>query len=153
MYKTMRTESVERVIVDAIDPQVIAANKPQGAIKAVEFIELPAANVDTGVRSGEWMLRQNGQQFTIQLASSVNKERLYKDAETFDSVDPVSFYPFRVNGDKKTVYGFACGIYNSLEEARTAIATQPEVFKQYGPWIRPIGEIQTEIQDTGAISL
>ena len=98
------------------------------------------------VLSSDWLLDQDPTAFTIQFGTSPDKDLLYRSAKSFDSETPVVVFPFKRTPSNRPVYGFASGIYASLDEARQGILELPESAITYGPWVRSIGKVQTQIK-------
>lgn len=116
-------------------------------IVVTDPLELTASDADEirQVFSWEWILQQDEKKFTIQFASSPDKERLYETANSFPVDASVAVFPFKKTPSNRTVYGFSSGVYDSLEIARLAIAEFPQEVRSNDPWIRPIEQLQKEI--------
>ncbi len=93
----------------------------------------------------EWILNQNTNNFTIQLASSNDRAKLKNYALDLPVTIPLVIYPSRISTDGNITYGLSAGVFKSNEEALSALATLPEALGEYGLWVRKIADISTQI--------
>ena len=96
----------------------------------------------------EWVLEQGSDDFTIQFRTSTDAELLRQFAPVIASENPISIFPFKKTNDGRLVFGIATGLYESMEEALAAIETMTPAAQKFGPWVRPLDELQREINDT-----
>ena len=96
----------------------------------------------------QWVFDQRSEEFTVQFGTSPNSELLLEFVPAISSGSPISIYPFKKTPSGRLVFGIATGLYSTLEEAAAAIEAMPPAAQEFGPWIRPIGELQTDIRNT-----
>lgn len=133
------TQPVEIPAVGSVVAPISSTKKPISVITA-------QTATNNEVLSSDWLLDQDPTAFTIQFGTSPDKDLLYRSAKSFDSETPVVVFPFKRTPSNRPVYGFASGIYASLDEARQGILELPESAITYGPWVRSIGKVQTQIK-------
>ena len=121
-------------------------NKPIVQTESVQHQD-EAIDVSTIVNH-EWVLEQSSDKFTIQFRSSRDVEILREFAPSITSETTVSIFPFKKTNNGQMVFGIATGLYESLEEAAAAIETMAPAAQEFGPWIRPLDELQREVSDT-----
>ena len=121
------------------------ANTSANGSQTVESADKPGypTNEDN-IYESNWIFQLPDEKYVVQFGSSTNREQLYEDAKLFP-VSPVAFYPFRVTQSERVIYGYAAGVYASLDEANLAIAALPPALVQREPWIRPVGELKKQI--------
>lgn len=147
-YQSLQSAPASNIVVARSEGQQIISTNLVTADPVQHAIKPDIAAKTTQVQQWDWILEQNGNHYIIQLGSSINKEKLYESAVNFDTEAPVAFYPFRLNRDEKIVYGYALGIYNSFDSAKEAVASLPQRVQNFGPWIRPIDDLQRQIAST-----
>lgn len=132
-----KVQSVEILAVstDAINPPLVNPNT------ALE----PLGDNATRLLDWEWVLKQDAEKFTIQYGSSPDEELLYESARAFPTESAVVVFPFKKTPSNRTVFGFSSGLYDSLDSAQQAIKELPQSARSFGPWIRPIGQLQKQI--------
>jgi septal ring-binding cell division protein DamX len=59
--------------------------------------------------------------------------------------NPTAYYRTSYRGDEW--YPLLCGVYPTINEARTAIEGLPDHIRQSNPWIRKLSGIQTAIRN------
>lgn len=103
---------------------------PKGPVKTTNTLNVA---VD-GYQSNDWINRQRGQDWTIQLLAFKGKEqvvafikehRLQEDTAYFSEVK-----------DGQVFYKLVYGSYNSKDKASFARQNLPTTLQQYGPWLR-----------------
>ncbi len=92
-----------------------------------------------------WLLNQRTDSYTIQIGSSSNLAFLENFARHLPEDRPIITYHYKTNAQNLAEYGLASGLYASRADAQTAMQALPETSKRYGPWVRRIGTIQSEI--------
>lgn len=97
------------------------------------------------IYESEWILLLPDEKFVVQIGSSPDRGQLYQDAKGFP-FGPVSFYPFKLTPSKRIIYGFAAGVYDSLEEASLAIKQWPASAVERDPWIRPVKILKEQVK-------
>ena len=126
-------------------------NKPNDnkTIVQTESVQQQDEAIDVStIVNHEWVLEQSSDKFTIQFRSSRDVEILREFAPVITSETTVSIFPFKKTNNGQMVFGIATGLYESLEEAAAAIETMAPAAQEFGPWIRPLDELQREVSDT-----
>lgn len=143
------------VSVDVLPTEILAAgSKQQGSLNSPTvdvsshdstpaIIEVPRRIV-----SWTWVLKQDEDKYTIQYGSSPDKIRIRSDAASFPTTEAVVVFPFKKTPSNRTVYGFSTGLYSSVEDAQLAIENLPASARSFGPWIRPIEDLQKQVVST-----
>ncbi|MEM7256789.1 MAG: AAA family ATPase [Pseudomonadota bacterium] len=102
--------------------------------------------IQRAVENERWVLFQDAGKFTVQLATSREREYIIDLAQSLPATDPVAIYPFLTTNSKNPVFGLLSGLYDTREEAVVAVENMPQAAKQFGVWIRPIGDLQGDIK-------
>ena len=100
------------------------------------------------VNDWKWVFQQPEGRFTIQYRSSTDKELLYEDARLLPSTSSVGVFPFKKTSRNQMLYGYASGVYDTLESAEQTIQSLSPKARAHGPWIRPIKELQEQVART-----
>jgi len=108
--------------------------------------KIPAAKA--GVYNADWLLKQDGGSYVVQLASSIEKPDLYQKAFDLSETHPAVVFPFKKTRSNQLMYGYAIGMYDTVREARAGIKQLSGNAVAEGVWIRPVGEIQKQIVNT-----
>jgi len=108
--------------------------------------KIPAAKA--GVYNADWLLKQDGGSYVVQLASSIEKPDLYQKAFDLSETHPAVVFPFKMTRSNQLMYGYAIGMYDTVREARAGIKQLSGNVVAEGVWIRPVGEIQKQIVNT-----
>ena len=87
----------------------------------------------------EWVATQKPRNYTLQLASSTNKDLIVKYYEENDLTGVAGYYKSKREGEYW--YALVYGSYSSVNEAKAAIATLPKDLKKWSPWVRNIKSI------------
>ena len=107
----------------------------------------PAAPVITrAVENERWVLFQEPTHFTVQLATSRERNYILELAQGL-SESPVAIYPFRTTESQNPVFGLLSGLYETRTEAINAVEKMPKDLKRFGVWIRPISDLQAAIKN------
>lgn len=107
----------------------------------------PAAPVvSRAVENERWVLFQEPTHFTVQLATSRERNYILELAQGL-SESPVAIYPFRTTESQNPVFGLLSGLYKTRSEAISAVDSMPENVKRFGVWIRPISDLQAAIKN------
>ena len=102
--------------------------------------------IERAVENERWVLFQDAGKFTVQLATSRERDYIIDLAQSLPALDPIAIYPFLTTNSKNPVFGLLSGLYNTREEAVAAVESMPGAAKQFGVWIRPIGDLQSDIK-------
>ncbi len=88
----------------------------------------------------EWIRAQNGNYYTLQLASSTNRKLIEKYYTQNQLQGMAGYYVNRRQGEDW--YALVYGAYPSVGEANAAIASLPKDLRKWSPWVRKLKEIQ-----------
>ncbi len=102
--------------------------------------------IQRAVENERWVLFQESGKFTVQLATSRERGYIIDLAQSLPAQEPVAIYPFLTTNSKNPVFGLLSGLYNTREEAIAAVESMDPAAKQFGVWIRPIGDLQSAIK-------
>ncbi len=87
----------------------------------------------------EWVASQNPKHYTLQLASSTNKELIEKYYSLNNLSGKAGYYSSMRQGERW--YALVYGSYNSVHSAKSAIADLPQDLRKWSPWVRNIRSI------------
>ena len=93
-----------------------------------------------------WVMSLDRDKFTVQLGTSPDLDKLVAFAREVFASEQAHVFPFRVSSIGNPIYGLAFGEHADLQAARDAVAQFPAAYRQYDPWIRPVGLLQDQIQ-------
>jgi DamX protein len=113
----------------------------------VEVEEPEVQRVVRAVENERWVLFQPQTKFTLQLATSRERDYIMEFAQTLPLDGPLAVYPFVIKSNGRQVYGLLNGLFDSTDEALAAINAMPAEVRQFKPWIRPIKQLQDEIKN------
>lgn len=102
--------------------------------------------INRAIENERWVLFQAPEKFTVQLATSRERSYIIDLAQTLAAEDPVAIYPFRTTNSQNPVFGLLSGLYETRSDAIAAVDRMASDTKQFGVWIRPIGDLQAEIK-------
>ncbi len=144
-------ETPTLVETSSIDLQPVASNVPvDNSILTPEDqrkIDLSASVVLEGSDAVKWINQQQNSDYLIQFASSPDREALLEFARL--NIQTVAvLYPYKRTPSNRPVYGLASGVHPSLDSAQQSITRLPQALQSQEPWIRPLGQLQTEITRT-----
>lgn len=93
----------------------------------------------------KWLLSQSRGNYTLQLGSSPEKEKLVAFAGELAIFEQAHIFAFKVSSIGNPIYGLSIGMYPDMESAQKSIEELPPSFRQFKPWVRPIGELQDQV--------
>jgi len=93
----------------------------------------------------EWILSQNGNYYTLQLASSTNRKLIEKYYNENQLHGKAGYYANRRQGEDW--YALVYGAFPTAGEANAAIATLPQDLRKWSPWVRKLKDIQRLIKN------
>lgn len=105
------------------------------------------AAINRAIENERWVLFQAPTKFTVQLATSRERNYIINLAQSLEAEDPVAIYPFKTTNSQNPVFGLLSGLYDTRSDAIEAVDQMPENTKQFGVWIRPIADLQTAIRN------
>lgn len=149
LHATLETPTL--VETSSIDLQPVASNVPvENSILIPEDqrkIDSSASVILEGSDAVKWINQQQNSDYLIQFASSPDKEALLEFARL--NIQTVAvLYPYKRTPSNRPVYGLASGVHPSLDAAQQSITRLPQALQSQQPWIRPLGQLQTEITRT-----
>lgn len=108
---------------------------------------MPYTSIVTGTEASlvgsnqEWLAAQQGHYYTLQIAASIDRQRLEKILPAL----PAGTYYAIVESyhDKVRWYALILGSYASVQQARLAHSQLPGELSTWMPWIRPFSELKT----------
>ena len=103
--------------------------------------------INRAIENERWVLFQAPTKFTVQLATSRERNYIIDLAQTLEAEDPVAIYPFKTTNSNNPVFGLLSGLYETRSEAIAAVDQMDENTKQFGVWIRPIADLQSAIKN------
>ncbi len=92
-----------------------------------------------------WVLSQNPNHYTLQLASSTNVELIQKYYQENNLERMAGYYKDVRAGEDW--YALVYGSYSSVKEANDAIATLPQGLRKWSPWVRKLDKVQRIIRN------
>ncbi len=136
-------------ISDLKDNDALADNNNNDNGVAVPVPEVDAEPsaplVQRAVENERWVLFQEPTHFTVQLATSRERNYILQLAQGLTE-SPVAIYPFKTTESQNPVFGLLSGLYETRTEAITAVENMPNDVKRFGVWIRPISDLQADIK-------
>ncbi|VAX00643.1 hypothetical protein MNBD_GAMMA21-227 [hydrothermal vent metagenome] len=87
----------------------------------------------------QWVASQNPRYYTLQLASSTNKQLIEKYYSLNDLSGKAGYYSSMRQGERW--YALVYGSYNSVHTAKSAISDLPQNLRKWSPWVRNIRSI------------
>jgi len=87
----------------------------------------------------DWLAAQNPAWYTLQLASSTNRQLIEKYYQENNLAGKAGYYRSRREGEDW--YALVYGAYPSVQDAKDAIDQLPEDLKKWSPWVRNIDAI------------
>ncbi len=97
------------------------------------------------LESANWILVQNPAAFTVQMSASTDRASVVNFMTRANLEGPNSIYSFRRGGN--TWYAAVHGLFDSLDDARVAVAAMSDIAKADKPWIRPVAQIQNNLKN------
>ncbi|MGD8926999.1 MAG: SPOR domain-containing protein [Thioalkalispiraceae bacterium] len=87
-----------------------------------------------------WVVAQDPGHYTLQLASSTNRDLIQKYFEQNQLRGKAGYYSSMRQGERW--YALVYGSYPSVNEAKEAISDLPQDLRKWSPWVRNIHSIQ-----------
>lgn len=129
----------------------LAETEAAGAARTQTAESAPPAEVeperidsDAGELDRDWILRQPGQHFTVQLAAVRSAAAARAHVAGLRGVD-VRLVPIRSRSQDFVVV--LAGVYSAQAEAERAVATLPAALRDQGYWIRTINSVRQSLRD------
>ena len=102
--------------------------------------------ITRAIENERWVLFQAPTKFTVQLATSRERDYIIDLAQSLDTDEPIAIYPFLTTNSNNPVFGLLSGLYETRSEAIAAVENMASETKQFGVWIRPIADLQSDIK-------
>lgn len=109
------------------------------AVSDSKTIELPNTS-DGDLNLSDWLRNQASDNYTLQLASVVNKNDIIKYIKNLNFDSKAGYIEVIVNGI--TRYTAIYGLYDTYQNAELAINELPEAIQNAKPWVRNTGILQ-----------
>lgn len=107
--------------------------------------EVPsAAPAGSKIESPNWILVQGENKFTVQMSASKDRESLENFLLRSNLQPPNSIFSYQRDGS--VWYALVHGLFESIEDARTAVNAMPESARRDKPWVRKVGSIQAALK-------
>ena len=130
----------------------LSKNYPNSPATAQVFELISAANPitinakkDDSLRGERWLLKQDPQHFTIQIAGTSNKSQLEAFVKENGIKDKTAYY--RRNDMDKEWYSILYGSYRDHNSASEAAQQLKSSLPIKAPWVRRFGDIQQAIRN------
>lgn len=107
--------------------------------KSVSPGEQVLSKVSLALGPEEWVASQEPAYYTLQLASSTNKQLIAKYYAENNLDGKAGYYRSKREGEEW--YALVYGAYPSVQDAKDAIDTLPNDLKKWSPWVRNIKSI------------
>lgn len=126
--------------------ETAAEQKPADTDASLETDNAPEASpASSNIESPNWVLVQNADKFTVQMSASKDVKSLQAFLTRSGLKAPNSIFSYNRNGS--VWYALVHGLYDSIEDARTAVNAMPESARRDKPWVRKVGSIQSFLKD------
>ena len=102
----------------------------------------PVRKVATKPQRDKWLLAQNPDTYTLQIAWSSQESDIRRALKKFSLTDPAAVFSASRKG--KPWYGLVTGVYPDFTSATQARAALPEELMR-GAWVRRLRSVQSEI--------
>lgn len=103
--------------------------------------------IPADTKNGNWVLSQDAEDFTLQLALTSNVEFLVDFARRLPAEYPAAIYPEKQNKHGKIQYSLSAGSFPSKPQAAAALATFPKLLKRYGAHVRSFDDIHSNTSE------
>lgn len=140
----IRTEPIENA---AEQPAGDAKSSPALALAATtpnpELV--PEQAVEPGIRTTEWIMDQNPEDYTIQLAAMSDQEGVERYLRKHGIEGKIGVYPRKMA--VATVLVIILGVFPDKDSARQVLAQLPAVIRKQRIWARSFAEIQAIVTE------
>ncbi len=138
--------SKRRETKQAVEPPSEAPGKEPVETPAVPVVDKAAATASNSdeANSKEWILRQNPEHLTLQLAAYSNESSLRKFVNEHQ-LDWRRVAYFRVRQNNLDRYKLIFGVFTDAQRAEAARAELPQAVQRQRPWMRPFSALQEEL--------
>ena len=102
----------------------------------------PAVNRAATPQRHDWLLAQNPDAYTLQIAGSSQEDDIRRALKKFNLTDPAAVFSASRKG--KPWFGLVTGVYADFASAKQARAALPNELMR-GAWVRRLSAVQSEI--------
>jgi len=95
------------------------------------------------IQREDWVLRQSGNNYTIQIASVTSEQELLRFLDTHGLEENTAYIQVVIDG--VTRFNAFHGVYTSYADAQQAIASLPREIRSADPWVRNFAILQKMI--------
>lgn len=138
------TNGVAVPVPAPVPVQLPSVDNQNGSVPSNNAQSTPV--VVRAVENERWVLFQEPTHFTVQLATSRERNYILELAQGLNTESPVAIYPFKTTNSQNPVFGLLSGLYKTRTEAINAVEQMPRDLKRFGVWIRPISDLQADIK-------
>ena len=114
------------------------ANQPKLSPKSVSIDQADSQTI--AYQSEDWINRQRGQNWTIQLLAFKGKDQVLNFINDHSIQDNAAY--FTESSGRETLYKLVYGSFDSKDKATFARQNLSASLKEYGPWLRTWASIQ-----------
>ncbi|NOX51599.1 MAG: AAA family ATPase [Gammaproteobacteria bacterium] len=135
---------------EVVEPAVTEIEVAEIEVAEIEVrVEQPAQptwNETVGFNSAQWILRQAGDRFTLQLMTLSKAEGVTRFISAQD--DPSEFAVYRVRGGDRYLYVITYGVFSTRGAAQQAADQLQDRLDGAKPWIRALKFVHNTIRGT-----
>ena len=139
-----RTEKTTTAKTETQESLVARLSKPKAAPVATAEPKQNIPDIEIN-RQEEWILRQKGRHYTLQLMANENMETINRFINAHNLKDSIALYKTTYQG--KTLHVLIYGIYTNTDLAKTAISHLPAYLQELKPSIQQFSKIQRDIRN------
>lgn len=138
--KTLEDQSIPKVIENSAG-KIVTETSPARVVN----VESSAGQSESGVQGAEWVFSQAPENFTVQIALTVNRPFLIRFVDQLPPEYASAVYPARMNDKGGLQYSLSFGSFADEAQAKVALAQLSEANKRYGAHIKQFDEIQQNV--------
>ena len=129
---------------DSLSPETPA--KVQSPTSNSQVVVADTSSLLSGaqVQTADWLLEQNPEHLTLQLAVMSEEERVLLFVGKHEVSGLLSYFPIQRGG--RTLFILTSGIFEDRPAALQSLENLPESVQNARPWIRRLGAIQEQIR-------
>ncbi|HNC52708.1 MAG TPA: SPOR domain-containing protein [Accumulibacter sp.] len=141
------TVAAQQTSIDQVSGKVSGLEKSLGDLRAA-VRKLRLQNAGAGVlHDSQWLLRQNPKAYTVQLVSSPSQADMARFINRNIEQLALDSLAFSVTErDQGESYNLFFGVFNTVGEARAAIAALPAELRANRPWVRRLQSVQDSLR-------
>lgn len=141
------TVASQQASMDEVSGKVSGLEKSLGDLRAaVRKLRLQSAGAGV-LHDSQWLLRQNPKAYTVQLVSSPSQADMARFINRNIEQLALDSLAFSVTEhDQRESYNLFVGVFNTVGEARAAIAALPPELRANRPWVRRLQSVQDSLR-------